>query len=102
MEKQAYLVEKINRYNEDGEVVVELSISKGTAQFDEEYEEYEHPFERDDYTSERFFKDGEEIDSEEWFDGMDEEYEEADWEDEVILASLEEANKYVETLIEDL
>jgi len=102
MKKLAFLVEKINRYNEDGDVVVELSISKGTAEFDEKYEEYEHPFEREDYQSERFFKEGVEIDNKVWFGGMDEEYEEADWEDEVILSNLNEASECVNSLIEDL
>ena len=33
---------------------------------------------------------------------MDEEYEEADWEDEVILSNLNEASECVNSLIEDL
>ena len=98
MKKEVFLLEKINRYNQNGDTVVEISISKGSALWSEEYEEYEN-FERSDYISERFFKDGVEIDSDKWFDGMDEDYEEADWEEESILSSIEEAKKYEKEFI---
>ena len=55
MRKEAFLLEKVNRYNNEGKKIIELSISIGTAEWDEEYEEMGHPFEREDYVEERFF-----------------------------------------------
>ncbi len=101
MKKEVFLLEKINRYNHNGDTVVEISISKGFALWDENYEEYQN-FERSDYISERFFKDGVEIDSDEWFGGMDEDYEEADWEEESILSSVDEAKKNEQKILEEL
>jgi hypothetical protein len=103
MTKEAYLLEKINRYNSNGDTVVEISISKGTSGFDEEFSEHLHPFEKEDYVSERFFnEDGTEIDKDTWFGGMDEEFEEADWEEEAMFGSLKEAKENEQGLIDDL
>tara|TARA_B100000780_G_scaffold234463_1_gene174866 strand:- start:245 stop:583 length:339 start_codon:yes stop_codon:yes gene_type:complete len=69
---------------------------------DEEYEEYED-FERSDYISERFFKeDGKEIPAETYFDKYSQEYEEADWVEEALFPSLEEAEKHAKLIINEI
>ena len=70
-------------------------------EFDEEFSEWDS-FERQDYLSEKFFKDEEELNSDDWFGGMDEEYEEADWETEAMFKTLEEARKCEKELIEEI
>ena len=52
-----FLVEKVNRHNMDGNVVIEISVSTIKGEFDEEFSEWDS-FERQDYLSENFFKDG--------------------------------------------
>ena len=101
MKKEAFLLEKINRYNLNGDLVVEISISKGSATWNEEYSEFEN-FQREDYDSERFFKDGLEINSDDWFGGMDEEFEEADWDEEILLGSLSESKENEQELIDSI
>ena len=96
-----FLVEKVNRHNMDGDVVVEISVSTIKGEFDEEFSEWDS-FERQDYLSEKFFKDEEELNSDDWFGGMDEEYEEADWETEAMFKTLEEARECEKELTEEI
>ena len=96
-----FLVEKVNRLNMSGDVVVEISVSTIKGEFDEEFSEWDS-FERQDYLSENFFKDGEELGGDDWFGGMDEEYEEADWETEAMFKTLEEARDCEKELIEEI
>lgn len=103
MRKEAFLLEKVNRYNNEGKKIIELSISIGTAEWDEEYEEMGHPFEREDYVEERFFnEDGSEIINEEFHNNFADEFDEADWECEYILNSLEEAKAEIKLSIDEL
>ena len=100
--KKAFLLEQINRYNGNSDTIVEVSISEGKAKYDEEYEEYED-FERSDYILERFFKeDGKEIPAETYFDKYSQEYEEADWVEEALFPSLEEAEKHAKSIINEI
>jgi hypothetical protein len=100
--KKVFLLEQINRYNGNSDTIVEVSISEGKAKYDEEYEEYED-FERSDYISERFFKeDGKEIPEETYFDKYSQEYEEADWVEEALFPSLEEAEKHAKLIINEI
>jgi len=47
-------------------------------------------------------KQEEELNSDDWFGGMDEEYEEADWETEAMFKTLEEARECEKELIEEI
>jgi hypothetical protein len=96
-----FLVEKVSRHNMDGNVVIEISVSTVKGEFDEEFSEWDS-FERQDYLSENFFKDGKELSRDDWFGGMDEEYEEADWETEAIFKTLEEARECENELTEEI
>jgi hypothetical protein len=102
MRKEAFLFEKINRYNDKGRTIIELSISNGDAEWNEEFEEMSQ-FEREEYVEVRFFnEDGSEITDNEFHDTFADEFEEADWETEYITNTLEEAKAEAKLYIDEL
>lgn len=99
MRKETFAFQEIERYSDDG-MVVEFTIRQGSAEWSEEYSEYED-FLSDEDISERYFKNGVELNADDWYE-ISEEYEETRWGDELIFISLDEAKKMEQRFIDDL